>query len=404
MKVLYISALSSRRLVNEIYKTSQQNPGFAVQKFSRLLVKGLLNNGADVVALSNPPGLSVRNKRFVSFSSEKEDSVAYKYIPYLNFPLLKHLCIFFYSFFYVLVWGSTKRKDKTIMCDVLSVSACMGSLLASKINRVKSVGVVTDIFGLMVGNKKGSWIVRMASYLNGRYVSSFDRYVLLTEQMNGCVNPKHHPYIVMEALCDASLMGEEIPEVEKVHPRTIIYAGGLNERYGLKKLAEAFVKANISDARLVYYGSGPYVDEYKRLCATHPNVEYRGVAPNEEIVAEEYKATLLINPRPTTEEFTQYSFPSKNMEYMASGTPLLTTKLPGMPEEYYPYIYLFDEESVEGYSVALKRVLSLPEDELKKKGWNARQYVLENKNYNVQARRVLNLICQGASSGNSLKH
>ena len=55
-------------------------------------------------------------------------------------------------------------------------------------------------------------------------------------------------------------------------------------------------------------------------------------------VAEELKATLLVNPRPTTEEFTIYSFPSKNMEYMASGTPLLTTKLPGMPEEYHQYV------------------------------------------------------------------
>ena len=55
MKLLYISALSSSRLINEIYKISGKNPGFAVQKFSRLLVKGLTANGADVVALSNPP-------------------------------------------------------------------------------------------------------------------------------------------------------------------------------------------------------------------------------------------------------------------------------------------------------------------------------------------------------------
>ena len=36
------------------------------------------------------------------------------------------------------------------------------------------------------------------------------------------------------------------------------------------------------------------------------------------IVKEEKKSTLLVNPRFTNEEYTKYSFPSKNMEYMAS--------------------------------------------------------------------------------------
>ena len=128
------------------------------------------------------------------------------------------------------------------------------------------------------------------------------------------------------------------------------------------------------------------------MCDAHPNLEYRGVAPNEEIVAEELKATLLINPRPTTEEFTIYSFPSKNMEYMASGTPLLTTKLPGMPEDYYPYVYFFEEESIQGYVYALRKVLSQSSDMLYAKGVQAKKFVLQNKNYIVQAQRVLGLL------------
>lgn len=391
MKLLYISALSSSRLINEIYKTSGNNPGFAVQKFSRLLVKGLIANGADVVALSNPP-FPAGSKRWVLLDSEKDEGVHYKYVPFLNVALLKHLCLFAYAFVYVLLWGCRHRREKAIVCDVLSISVCMGALLASKINRVRSVGVVTDIYGLMVGKAKVSWTVRLAAYLNQCYVSSFNRYVLLTSQMNERVNPKGKPHMVMEALCDLSMAEHDVQDEEKASPRTVIYAGGISERYGLKMLAEAFVRANIPDARLVYYGSGPYVEEFKKLCTAHPNLEYRGVAPNEEIVAEELKATLLVNPRPTTEEFTKYSFPSKNMEYMASGTPLLTTKLPGMPEDYYPHVYFFEEESVQGYADALKKVLSLPADTLYAKGVQAKRFVLQQKNYVTQAQRVLGLL------------
>lgn len=390
-QILYISALASETRVNEEYKRTGSNPGFAVQKFSRLLVKGLQANGAQVLAVSNPPNVAGK-KVYVPSVRETEDGVQYKYVPYFNLPILKYLCLFIYTFFYVLFWGMKRRKDKAIVCDVLAVSICMGTLFASKINRVKCVAVVTDIYGLMVGNAPQSLIVRLAAKLNDWYSSSFNKYILLTEQMNDVVNPKGRPHIVMEALCDSSLAPETNEKVEKVHPRTVIYVGGLYEKYGLKMLAEGFTKANLEDAKLVYYGSGSYVDEFKTLCKKHSNLEYCGVVPNDVVVAEELKATLLVNPRFTTEKFTKYSFPSKNMEYMASGTPLLTTNLPGMPKEYHPYVFLFKEETVDGYAEAIRSALSYSERELVSFGRKAREFVLLNKNNVGQGKRVLEFI------------
>lgn len=391
-EILYISALASESRINKEYTQTGKNPGFAVQKFSRLLVKGLQKNGAKVFALSNPPVIA-KNIFFISSENETEDNIQYKYIPYLNFPFLKHICIFIYTFFYVFIWGIKGRKDKIIMCDVLSVSICMGALLASKINRLTSVAVVTDIYGLMV-NGQNSLISRLAKKLNNWYITSFNKYILLTEQMNEIVNPKKCPYIIMEALCDSSLEYKTHRNVEKAHPRTIVYAGGIHERYGLKMLAEGFLKANIKDTKLLYYGSGPYVEEFISLCKKHPNMEYCGVAPNNIVVAAELKASLLVNPRFSHEEFTKYSFPSKNMEYMASGTPLLTTNLPGMPKEYHSYVYLFKEETINGYADALSSVLSHSEEELKEFGYKASQFVLLNKNNIQQGKRILTFICE----------
>ena len=109
-------------------------------------------------------------------------------------------------------------------------------------------------------------------------------------------------------------------------------------------------------------------------------------------MADELKATLLVNPRFTTEKLTRYSFPSKNMEYMASGTPLLTTNLPGMPNEYHNYVFLFREETVDGYADAIRRVLTYSDWELQDFGRKASQFVLQNKNNVQQGLRVLNFI------------
>lgn len=79
------------------------------------------------------------------------------------------------------------------------------------------------------------------------------------------------------------------------------------------------------------------------------------------------KATLLINPRPSNEEFTKYSFPSKNLEYMASGTPLLATDLPGIPAEYKRYEYIIENENIDGIANMFRYVLNLTDAELRKK-------------------------------------
>ena len=113
---------------------------------------------------------------------------------------------------------------------------------------------------------------------------------------------------------------------------------------------------------------------------------------NAQIVDKEQEATLLINPRPTGEAYVKYSFPSKTMEYMASGTPVLTTVLPGMPKEYHPYVYLLEDETAEGIAEQLKQILANSDETLFRKGAEARRFVLEQKNNVIQAQKILEML------------
>lgn len=388
MKILYISALSSKRLIESLRQESGDDPGYAVQKFNRLMALGFRSNDVDVKVLSAIPVNPKRNKKkFWRLSCEVEDDLVYNYVPFVNIKIFRQICIFLYSFFYVLIWGMTSRRDKAIVCDALSVSICYGSLLATKLNGIRSVGILTDMPGLMVTGNGHSWATRF----NLHALSLFSHYVFLTESMNLVVNKKKKPYIIIEGVVDVrSRVGEK--STKKDNPKVVMYAGSLYERYGLKLLVNSFISLSPDNAKLVIYGSGPYEDTLKSFSTNM--IEYRGLRPTEEIVEAEHRATILVNPRPTNEEFTKYSFPSKNMEYMVSGTPLLTTKLPGIPADYYPYIYMFDEETVEGFSLKLSEILSLSEEQLNEKGMDAREFVLNNKNNHVQTNRILNLLQQ----------
>lgn len=389
MEILYLSPLSSTSLVERIHQESGRDPGYAIQKFNRLMAQGLQANGASVIPLSAVPISTSKSSRlFWGAKKEKADGLEYHYIPFVNVKGIRQLCLFLYSFFYVLFWGIGKRKEKAIICDALSISICIGAQLATKLNGIRSVGILTDMPGMMVfGNGKKESI---ATKVNRWSLSLYTHYVFLTEAMNPVVNTKNRPYIIVEGLCDSSTT--LAADCRKDSPRIVMYAGSLHEKYGLKLLVDSFLSLKPENAKLVIYGSGPYEKDLRSICESNDNVEYRGLQPTEKILAAERTATLLINPRPTVEEFTKYSFPSKNMEYMASGTPLLTTRLPGIPADYAPYVYYFDGETQEAFSEKMDEVLSLPDEELRAKGHQTQAFVLQNKNNIAQSERILKLL------------
>ena len=388
MRCLFVSSLCSNRIIKQIHEISKKNPGFAGLKFRYLLARGLKLNNINVVAFSVIPMSSALSKKKIWFNkSECNDGIIYKYVPFVNIAYLRQIMVFIYTFFYVLFWGLIERKDKFIVCDMLNVSLCSAVVVATKINRIKTVGVLTDMPGLMVARSEKS-ALPFVTRINKCYLSSFDSYVFLSEPMNEVVNKNKRPYVVIEGF-SPDILPEQIKKSHK-DQFIIMYAGGLHERYGLKILADAVEQISDNKVELRLYGDGPFVEymnnnEYKK-------VKYCGILLNDEIINAELEADLLVNPRPTTEEFTKYSFPSKNIEYMASGTPMATTILPSMPKEYYPYVFLLEDETVDGYRKVIEEIMSLSSEELKNTGKKAQLFIQDNKTNIVQIRKMLNLI------------
>ena len=77
---------------------------------------------------------------------------------------------------------------------------------------------------------------------------------------------------------------------------------------------------------------------------------------------------------------------------MASGTPVLTTELPGMPCDHKPHVFLIKDESVEGIAKSLKNTFSYTPDELHDFGFKAKQFILKEKNNCAQAKKVIDFV------------
>jgi len=401
IEILYVSKLCSKRQFDELFKSCRIKPQQQAQKFHHLLLSGLSeHSNIQITAMSGLPLSRAINKRiWWHGSSEIENKIEFKYLPHLNIQAIGHAVAFIAALFAAARWCMANSKsERYIFCDVLNLTVSVGSIAAAKLFGVKTIAIVTDIPSYMQAyvkeEKAGfkSLLVGFYTSLCGYFIKHYHAYIILSKQMNELINSKNNPYIVIEGMANLEMREIENLLEDKHQESVIIYAGALHEKYGLKKLVEAFVKVQINDAQFWIYGSGEMENEIKEYEKRDSRIKYFGVVHNSVVVQEELRATLLVNPRPSDEEFTKYSFPSKNMEYMVSGTPLLTTKLPSMPEEYYDYVYLFEDESVDGMAKTLERVLGLPKEELHAKGAAAKDFVLREKSNVVQARRIIDLI------------
>lgn len=359
------------------------------QKYHGLLIKGLSKNGVKVDCFSGLPiNRKVTSKKFIHENDETEGNAYFHYYTTLNFPILRQIIIFFEALFKCLSVKPVKTEREIFaICDCLNIANAYGILIACKLRHIPIITIVTDLPDMMSNNK-------CLRAVNNYLFSSMDGFIFLTEEMNVRLNHKNRPYIVLEGHVDSD--APELNNTEKWEvtngKKIIIYAGSILKLYGIQNLTEGFIKADIPNAELWVYGDGDYREELIEIEKVHKNVIYKGVCENQEVVQAELRASLLVNPRPSAPEYTKYSFPSKNMEYMVSGTPLLTTKLPGMPKEYNDYVYLLEDETPEGVAQSLKEIFKLPFSERQQLASKAREFVLKEKSNTVQARHIINFL------------
>jgi len=145
--------------------------------------------------------------------------------------------------------------------------------------------------------------LKLASFILHR----FDYYIGLTEQMSTVVNPFGKPFLVMEGLVDAEIVNKiNNTELKKVKIYCSMLAGFI--KIWSENLIEAFIGLKDVDVELHIYGSGDLENEMPKYCMLDKRVRYFGVVSNSIVVERLEEAMILINPRPTKEEFTKFSF------------------------------------------------------------------------------------------------
>ncbi|MCK9220808.1 MAG: glycosyltransferase [Bacteroidales bacterium] len=398
MNIIYLSAVCSQDRFDKLVLEKKITKMPQAQKYHHLLLVGLRKATDDFITVISSYPITGGSKRHFEQETEQESGINYIYPAFIRFPFIRQLQLWINTIRLISIHA--KKKNSIIVCDVLNGSVCYAARFLRFFKKIKIVGIVTDVPGLTSGarNKLLPWWKRTIRKIiidtTKNSVHKCDAYLLLTQAMNDVVNPKKMPYIVIEGHSDIAMADRGNKLESKNEHKTIMYAGGIHKEFGIALLVESFIALNNSEWELHIYGDGNYQKELTIISKEHTNLKYFGMRPNAEIIEAQMKACLMVNPRISNAEYIKYSFPSKTLECMVSGTPLLTTKLAGMPKDYYPYVYLFEEETEEGFKKALREVFSLSSEELHEKGTMAKDFALNNKNNVKQAQLFYSFLKQ----------
>ena len=388
--IIFLGLMYSNKSITYCNKYAKNGIQYAPHLFQSNLIQGLVSNEQNVAVLNIPPmgSFPINSKKlFLTKESWGNNNVQ---IPYINLPIIKKL----------MQKTALKTEIKKIIhscqneeISIIAYSPYIPFLevlrwVKIKYPRIKTNLIVTDCipgredmdkYMTPKAKKDGDRIVKLAKCV--------DTFTFLSKHLATALEIGEKPYVLTECICNEN---QELSTVNEKSNNVCLYAGGVNEEYGIVMLAEAFVE--MTNAELWICGNGNAVEKIKSIAVQKTNIKYFGFLSQCELQDLRNKCDFLINPRMPTGTYTKYSFPSKTAEYMVSGKPVIMYKLEGIPNDYDEFLnYITAKNSLE-LKCELEKIFSSNYLELTKKSLKAREFMLNNKTSIIQAKNILNLI------------
>ncbi|MBW3569611.1 MAG: glycosyltransferase [Gemmatimonadetes bacterium] len=322
-----------------------------------------------------------------------DTGVQARLVPYLNVRGAKEASLAAAMFADLAGWAraSGGRRPRALLVYNLFSPVGLPVLAAARAWRVPAVALVADLpFDYALRRARGV-LERMDVRAQLAALRRFDGLVVLSPHVAQDYAPGV-PWIRMEGGVHPDDAGDP-PRggaLPGVAGRPVMYSGLLNEMNGIPLLLEAFARLQGPEWRLWLYGGGPLAGAVRRAAEKDARIVYHPweQVPAETVRQRQREACVLVNPRPSSHRANRYSFPSKLLEYLVSGTPVVSTAPPGVPDEYHPHLELLREETPEGLAAAIRRAAARPEAERAARGARAREWVLREKNWDRQAQRI----------------
>lgn len=397
MKILWIGKYASNRIFEKMALKGYTDPAAQVSQSNIITSLDELNFKVDTLNAYTVPSdyedEYVENEIWSRTGESEDISVGFRNIKYISHLFrTKNLKI-----------EAQKWLERNLEEDITIIVYGMQSSLISAALEIKKARpnveiclIVPDLPQYM--DMSMSFIKRILKKIDWIKIKAqlkkINKYVLYTKHMATFLRLPYDKYIVMEGSLNKKNYESIVSLDSKEKQKTIVmYSGKIDKKYGILELLDAIRKINDDGYEFWFTGIGNAVEDLNRECDFDDRIKYLGFLPTRnELLLKQQEATMLINMRLPSEQGSAYCFPSKIFEYMASGKPVLSFRIAGIPDEYYNYLVEIKSTEANDIKDTILKIGTLSNNEIKEIGQKARRYIMNNKNSISQTKKIIEFL------------
>jgi glycosyltransferase involved in cell wall biosynthesis len=321
---------------------------------------------------------------------------------YLNLPLLKVLAIGAHVALELRRWAR-RNADRTRVALLYNLSVPPAWLLAP-VARSLGVHLVASLNDMWL---PGTLALARAGFQQGiefrlrRYaLRRLSAAIVVSDAIATDFVPGI-PHVRVEGGVFPEQLRAGVTARDELRPFTVGLAGTLEPYNGVREFLAAAEELAGSGVRFRIAGDGSLAGEVIRRAAASEAIDYAGALELGRMGEFYGSCDLLVNWRATRSLDLRYVFPSKILELLASGVPVLSTRMGQTLSGFGGHMWLSEDESVEALVAGVRRATEVGREQLRAMGEQAAAFMAENFTWRHQGMRVRRLLEQALGVGPS---
>jgi glycosyltransferase involved in cell wall biosynthesis len=166
---------------------------------------------------------------------------------------------------------------------------------------------------------------------------------------------------------------------------------------GTRLILDAMKVNQNSNIEIMFAGHGMDVDLILAQGSIDPRIKYLGYLTKSEMLSLYSTIDVLVNIRLIDPDENRYLFPSKLLEFMATGKMVVTNDFYGLGSDYKDNCVVLEGNDPIKLSNLLDEVSSWPVSLLEERGQKTKEFVKMNKTWDIQVLRILRFMLENKS-------
>lgn len=220
-----------------------------------------------------------------------------------------------------------------------------------------------------------------------KYIPKLDGRIIINEAISAHYAP-NQDFLLVDGGINSNVIERLFPLQENNTDKfRFLLAGMLWDQNGTKLLLNCIKEHPEINAEFIFAGQGIDVPLIEKASQVNFRIRYAGMLSQDALFKLYEQVDVLLNLR--LEEETDFHFPSKLLEYMATGKHVLSTPVAHAERVYGEYISILKDPTPDGLAEAIKTVISMGKQNIYCKGKTAREFMLNNRTWGFQTKRIL---------------